>query len=51
LLFIAGTLTPLAFAQDDNEHVQVGVFADYLRLSQGRKQFWRSRCPGQLQAL
>jgi hypothetical protein len=35
LLFIAGTLTPLAFAQDDNEHVQVGVFADYLRLSQG----------------
>jgi hypothetical protein len=44
------SLTPLAFAQDDNEHVQVGVFADYLRLSQGRKQFWRSRCPGQLQA-
>ena len=33
LLFLAGCLVPLASAQD-KEHVQVGVFADYLRLSQ-----------------
>lgn len=32
LLFIGGWLVPGAFAQD-NEHVQVGVFADYFRLS------------------
>ncbi len=39
LLFIASTFTPLAFAQDDNEHVQVGVFADYLRFSQTDNNF------------
>ena len=33
LLFIAGWAVPGAFAQE-NEHVQVGVFADYFRLSQ-----------------
>jgi hypothetical protein len=33
LLFIAGWAVPGAFAQD-NEHVQVGVFADYFRVSQ-----------------
>jgi hypothetical protein len=33
LLFITGWVVPSAFAQD-NEHVQVGVFADYFRLSQ-----------------
>lgn len=33
LLFIAGWAAPRAFAQD-NEHVQLGVFADYYRLSQ-----------------
>ena len=33
LVFIAGWAVPGAFAQD-NEHVQVGVFADYFRLSQ-----------------
>ncbi len=33
LLFISAFLVPGAFAQD-NEHVQVGVFADYFRLSQ-----------------
>jgi hypothetical protein len=32
LLFVAGWFVPGAFAQD-NEHVQVGVFADYFRLS------------------
>jgi hypothetical protein len=32
LLFMGGWLVPGAFAQD-NEHVQVGVFADYFRLS------------------
>jgi hypothetical protein len=32
-LFMAGWGIPGAFAQD-NEHVQVGVFADYFRLSQ-----------------
>lgn len=31
-LFLAGWLAPGAFAQD-SEHVQVGVFADYFRLS------------------
>jgi hypothetical protein len=31
-LFVAGFFVPGAFAQD-NEHVQVGVFADYFRLS------------------
>src|SRR5450755_496328 len=39
LLFIASTFTPLAFAQDDNEHVQVGVYADYLRFSQTDNNF------------
>jgi hypothetical protein len=33
VLFVAGFAVPGAFAQD-NEHVQVGVFADYFRLSQ-----------------
>jgi hypothetical protein len=33
LLFITNWAVPGAFAQD-NEHVQVGVFADYFRLSQ-----------------
>ena len=33
LLFLAGWFAPLAFAQE-NEHVQLGVFADYFRLSQ-----------------
>jgi hypothetical protein len=33
LLFVAGWAVPGAFAQD-NEHVQVGVFADYFRVSQ-----------------
>jgi hypothetical protein len=33
LLFINGLAVPGAFAQE-NEHVQVGVFADYFRLSQ-----------------
>ena len=33
LLLLAGCVVPLAQAQDE-EHVQVGVFADYLRLDQ-----------------
>jgi hypothetical protein len=33
LLFVASCFVPLAAAQD-NEHVQVGVFADYFHLSQ-----------------
>jgi hypothetical protein len=33
VLFITGWAVPSAFAQE-NEHVQVGVFADYFRLSQ-----------------
>ena len=33
LLLLVGCVVPLAQAQDD-EHVQVGVFADYLRLDQ-----------------
>ena len=33
LLLLAGCVVPLAQAQD-GEHVQVGVFADYLRLNQ-----------------
>lgn len=33
LLFIGGLVAPGAFAQD-NEHVQVGVFADYFHVSQ-----------------
>ena len=37
-LFLAGCLVPLASAQD-GEHVQVGVFADYLRLSQTDNNF------------
>jgi hypothetical protein len=38
LLFLAGCLVPLASAQDE-EHVQVGVFADYLRLDQTSSNF------------
>jgi hypothetical protein len=38
LLLLAGCLVPLASAQD-NEHVQVGVFADYLNLSQTHTNF------------
>jgi hypothetical protein len=44
LLFLAGCLVLLASAQDE-EHVQVGVFADYFRLAQNRQQLrrcWRS---------
>ena len=37
-LFLAGCFVPLASAQD-GEHVQVGVFADYLRLSQTDNNF------------
>jgi hypothetical protein len=33
LLFVAGWAAPGAFAQE-NEHVQIGAFADYFRLSQ-----------------
>jgi hypothetical protein len=39
LLIFAGCIAPLAFAQDDGEHVQVGVFADYLRFSQTDNNF------------
>jgi hypothetical protein len=39
LLFVAGCISPLAVAQDYNEHVQVGVFADYLRFSQTDNNF------------
>ncbi len=38
LLFLAGCFVPLASAQD-HEHVQVGVFADYLNLSQTHTNF------------
>jgi hypothetical protein len=38
LLFFTGCLVPLASAQD-GEHVQVGVFADYLRSSQTDNNF------------
>ncbi|HXM14735.1 MAG TPA: hypothetical protein VN933_05795 [Candidatus Eremiobacteraceae bacterium] len=38
LLLLAGCVVPLAQAQDD-EHVQVGVFADYLRLDQTGNNF------------
>ncbi len=38
LLFLAGCFVPLASAQDD-EHVQVGIFADYLRFSQTDNNF------------
>jgi hypothetical protein len=38
LLFVAACFVPLAAAQDQ-EHVQVGVFADYLRLSQTDNNF------------
>ncbi len=34
LLIAAGWCAPGAFAQDDKDHVQVGVFADYFRVSQ-----------------
>ncbi len=39
LLFFAGSLVPLASAQSDGEHVQLSVFADYLRLSQTDNNF------------
>src|ERR1700748_1691773 len=38
LLLLVGCVVPLAQAQDD-EHVQVGVFADYLRLDQTSTNF------------
>jgi len=38
LLCLAGCLVPLASAQD-KEHVQVGLFADYLNLSQTHTKF------------
>ena len=38
LLFLAVSFVPLASAQD-GEHVQLGVFADYLRLSQTDNNF------------
>jgi hypothetical protein len=38
LFFLASWLVPLASAQD-GEHVQLGVFADYLRLSQTDNNF------------
>jgi hypothetical protein len=38
LLLLAGCVVPLAQAQDD-EHVEVGVFADYLRLDQTSNNF------------
>jgi hypothetical protein len=38
LLLLVGCVVPLAQAQDD-EHVQVGVFADYLRLDQTSNNF------------
>lgn len=34
LIVLVGCFAPFASAQDDNEHVQVGVFADYFHLSQ-----------------
>jgi hypothetical protein len=34
LFLLAGCFAPFASAQDDKEHVQVGVFADFLRFSQ-----------------
>jgi hypothetical protein len=37
-LFFAACFVPLASAQD-GEHVQLGVFADYLRLSQTDNNF------------
>ena len=39
LLIFASSIAPLAFAQDDGEYVQVGVFADYLRFSQTDNNF------------
>lgn len=38
LLFLAGCLVPVSSAQDE-EHVQVGVFADYFRLAQTDNNF------------
>lgn len=38
LILLAGTFVPLASAQDQ-EHVQLGVFADYLRLAQTDNNF------------
>jgi hypothetical protein len=39
LILLVGCFAPFASAQDDNEHVQVGVFADYLRLDQTSTNF------------
>ena len=38
LLILAGWLVPLASAQE-TEHVQVGIFADYIRLSESHSNF------------
>ena len=38
LLIFAACAVPASFAQE-NDHVQVGVFADYLRLSQTNTNF------------
>jgi hypothetical protein len=38
LRFLAGCLVPIASAQEE-EHVQVGVFADYFRLAQTDNNF------------
>jgi hypothetical protein len=38
LLFLAGCLVPVVSAQEE-EHVQVGVFADYFRLAQTDNNF------------
>jgi hypothetical protein len=38
LLLLAGCFVPLASAQE-NEHLQIGVFADYFRLSQTENNF------------
>src|SRR5262249_16050329 len=39
LILVEGCLAPFASAQGDNEHVQVGVFSDYFRLSQTSTNF------------
>jgi hypothetical protein len=39
LLIFAGCFIPASYAQEENDHVQVGVFADYLRLSQASTNF------------
>jgi len=39
LLIFAACAMPASFAQEANDHVQIGVFADYLRLSQTKTNF------------